>query len=230
MIWMAWLLGLASTAHCWGMCGGLVVAFSAVPTAGERTFDSGAAWHRAMAFNAGRLTAYILLGALCGASGAGLLSALPDVMGHSTLETAAALFMVLSGLAMLGRLPGHLQLETLGLKLWRATRPLTSALLPATSVPRRFLLGGLWGLVPCGLVYSMLTLAATRGSASEGAQLMAAFGVGTLPGMLAAFRGLDWVRARLRGLNLKSIAAWLLIIGGVVLLCLPAASNWQHAH
>lgn len=229
MIWMAWLLGLASTAHCWGMCGGLVMAFSAVPAAADRTLDNGA-WHRAIAFNAGRLIAYILLGALCGASGAGLLSALPGDAGHSALETAAALFMVISGLAMLGRLPGHLQLETLGLKLWRATRPLTSALLPATSVPRRFLLGGLWGLVPCGLVYSMLTLAATRGSATDGALLMTAFGAGTLPGMLAAFTGLHWVRARLRGLNLKSVAAWLLVAGGVALLCLPSLSDLQHAH
>ncbi len=58
----------------------------------------------------------------------------------------------------------------------------------------RFALGMLWGLVPCGLVYGVLPIALFSGSARSGALVMLAFGVGTLPNLLA----LGWLVARSR--------------------------------
>ncbi|HCA26675.1 MAG TPA: hypothetical protein DEP05_03375, partial [Betaproteobacteria bacterium] len=57
--------------------------------------------------------------------------------------------------------------------------------LPITSPFRAFVLGALWGWLPCGLVYSVLVTALASGGALTGALLMLAFGAGTLPNLLA---------------------------------------------
>ena len=74
--------------------------------------------------------------------------------------------------------------------------------------------GALWGWVPCGLVYSMLALALASGTPQGGALVLAAFGLGTLPSMLAAgfaaqrvlaLRGNAWVR-RAAGVAIMALA------------------------
>ena len=45
-------------------------------------------------------------------------------------------------------------------------------------------LGALWGWLPCGMVYAVLLTALASGNASEGALILAAFGLGTLPNLL----------------------------------------------
>ena len=81
----------------------------------------------------------------------------------------------------------------------------------------RMLLGMCWGLLPCGLVYSILVTAASTGSALEGGFTMLAFAVGTLPAMtgmtaaaptVAAFLGDQTVR-RLVGFSLLILAVWM---------------------
>ena len=62
------------------------------------------------------------------------------------------------------------------------------------TVPRALGLGVLWGWLPCGLVYSVLITALAAGSAGQGALIMAAFGLGTLPNLLAI--GLFWESLR----------------------------------
>lgn len=59
------------------------------------------------------------------------------------------------------------------------------------------MLGMLWGWLPCGMVYSVLAGAAVSGDAVNGAAIMAAFGAGTLPLLLALGAGIS--RARLGG-------------------------------
>jgi sulfite exporter TauE/SafE len=59
-------------------------------------------------------------------------------------------------------------------------------MLPIDSTAKALGAGIAWGWIPCGLVYSMLVLAAASGSALDGAFVLAAFGLGTLPNLLAA--------------------------------------------
>jgi sulfite exporter TauE/SafE len=63
-----------------------------------------------------------------------------------------------------------------------------------------FAAGALWGWLPCAMVYSVLVTAMLSGSATSGALVMLAFGLGTLPMMLAlglAGAGLRaWLRLR----------------------------------
>jgi len=76
--------------------------------------------------------------------------------------------------------------ERAGQHLWRHIQPFTRRFLPATTVLQAFPLGILWGWLPCGLVYSALATALSAGSPGQGALLMLAFGLGTLPNLLLA--------------------------------------------
>lgn len=228
---LAFTLGLLSTVHCWGMCGGLLLAFStargpASPATGPRGL---------LGYNLGRVTSYALAGALAGGvAGAALQRVMPE-WGHRGLQLLAALVLIVSGLALLHWLPGRAGLQKIGLALWRRLQPLSRGLLPAEQPHQRFLLGMIWGWLPCGFVYSMLALATAQGSAATGAALMAAFGFGTLPGMLAAQHGIRSLRGRLSRLHAPALGAWLLIASGVGLLYLQSpwyggAAHRHHVH
>lgn len=59
-----------------------------------------------------------------------------------------------------------------------------TARVPRGSLGRHWLLGMLWGWLPCGLSYSMLLVALAAADAAQGALLMLAFGAGTLPALM----------------------------------------------
>jgi hypothetical protein len=98
--------------------------------------------------------------------------------------------LILLGLYLAGLWGAVRRLEQMGAGLWKHLQPFTAKLLPVNTVPRALGLGALWGWLPCGLVYSVLITALASGSATQGALIMAAFGLGTLPNLLAI--GLFW--------------------------------------
>src|SRR3569832_2742843 len=95
---------------------------------------------------------------------------------------------------------GLSRVEAAGHFLWRRIQPLMKVVLPMDRAWKALARGGLWGWVPCGMVYSVLLTAMLSGSALAGAGVMLAFGLGTLPmllglGLLGA-RMQTWVRRR----------------------------------
>jgi hypothetical protein len=88
------------------------------------------------------------------------------------------------------------RIEVLGAWLWRRIQPYSARVLPADTAGKAFVLGTLWGWLPCGLVYSLLATALLSGGAGSGAAVMLAFGLGTLPNLLLA----GMVFKRLRGI------------------------------
>lgn len=156
----AFVAGLAGSPHCAVMCGAFASA-CARPARGL------AAWH------AGRLAAYAALGALAGTAGA-------VVPGPAWLAPAIAVALLCwfaAGLAGLlpeppVRLPG-----------WaRAGRLLDERRGPAA----RFAFGVVNGFIPCGLVYSALSVPVALAAPLAGAAAMLAFGAGTIPMTTAA--------------------------------------------
>ncbi len=226
---LAFTLGLLSTLHCWSMCGGLLLAFS--PPARPRT-NALSDIRRLLSYNLGRVTSYALAGALAGGFATFALQKVSPLWGHRFLEILAGLCLITSGLALLQRIPALAGLQRLGLSLWRRLQPLSRGLLPADRLYKRFLLGMIWGWLPCGFVYSMLALATAQSSALAGALLMTAFGLGTLPGMLTAQSGIQSVRKRILHWPTSALGAWLLIGSGILLLYLqaPWGEGGIHAH
>ncbi|MEK7736625.1 MAG: sulfite exporter TauE/SafE family protein, partial [Pseudomonadota bacterium] len=105
--------------------------------------------------------------------------------------------------------------ERAGQRLWMRIQPLTRRLLPARSIAQAFPLGMLWGFLPCGMVYSVLTAAMMAGSAARGAGLMLAFGLGTLPNLLLAGLLLGRLRAVTRAKSVRLVSGLLVLGFGV---------------
>ena len=216
------LVGLAGSVHCVGMCGGIVGAISAsaggkplppnvIPIQSAARFAGGLAAAfiprpaaparaipRVLAYNAGRIGSYMVAGALAGGLANGAQS-LADLAGLQLgFYWLANLMLVALGLYLMNAWHGLAKLEQAGRVLWRRAQPWMApamkTLMPADRPRQAFALGALWGWLPCGMVYSVLLTAMLSGSALGGAAVMLAFGLGTLP-MLT---GLGLLGARLR--------------------------------
>ncbi len=182
---VAFTVGLFSTLHCAGMCGGIMGALSyGLP--GDLRADSRRFLLFILAYNLGRILSYTFAGAVIGGLGATLLEGLHLASGHLWLRWAAGLIMVGIGLHIAGWFPQFARVERLGGPVWRRLEPLGRRLMPVQTLGQAFIYGAVWGWLPCGLVYTMLLTAATRGTAVGGALFMGAFGVGTLPTLVAA--------------------------------------------
>ncbi len=185
------LTGLLGGVHCVGMCGGIVAALSGSAGSTRPLLH--------LAYNAGRVASYAVAGAIAGAAGSlGLLldGVLPVQLA---LYVLANVMLIALGLYLAGVSGVAARLEHLGGALWRRVQPLTRRLLPADTLPRAVGMGILWGWLPCGLVYAVLTTALVTGDPLNGAAIMAAFGLGTVPNLLLAglaARRLSLVRAR----------------------------------
>ncbi|MBL8613853.1 MAG: sulfite exporter TauE/SafE family protein [Myxococcales bacterium] len=180
-------LGLFGSVHCASMCGGIASAYCAKRTA------PGAS----VAFSAGRVISYAALGAAFGALGAGSGALLPADTVKLALRGLAAVVMLFVGLSLVG-LPSPLaRIEALGKRVFAPVAPLASRMIGSGERRHAVLAGLVWGLIPCGMIYSALALAASAGSAASGALVMAAFGLGTLP-MMAALGAVVSVMAKRR--------------------------------
>ncbi|HEX8614302.1 MAG TPA: sulfite exporter TauE/SafE family protein [Telluria sp.] len=189
------VVGLLGSVHCVGMCGGIVSAFSAVPAApvGARPFPVAVVTQRAaldgsarvLAYNTGRIASYMTAGALAG----GLAGGARTLAGLTALQAGgywlANLMLVILGLYLMDAWRGLARLESLGQILWQRARPLMRFIVPLDSPLKMLALGALWGWLPCGMVYSVLMTAMFTGTKAGGALVMLAFGLGTLPMLLA---------------------------------------------
>jgi len=174
----ALLVGMLGAGHCMGMCGGIASAVAI----GERSFARTA--QITLLYNVGRLLAYVVAGGLVG----GAVSSIAQVADYNFtlvyLRLVASLFMVMLALYIGRWWFGLLFVEKMGQYLWKFLSPIGQKLLPLRTPIHAVPFGFVWGWLPCGLVYSTLTWSAVAGSALNGALIMLAFGLGTLPSMM----------------------------------------------
>ena len=180
----AFMVGLLGGVHCIGMCGGIVGALC-LGLGGNTEATIKKSFPFLVAYNIGRISSYTLAGILMGSIGwlGSHLFTLYEI--QKVLEIIAALFMFALGLYIAGWWRGLAKVEQAGSKiLWSRLEPYTRKFMPVTSTRQAFLLGLIWGLLPCGLVYSVLIWTITSQSPVEGGLLMLSFGLGTLPNLL----------------------------------------------
>jgi len=177
----AFVAGLMGGAHCAAMCGGIVGAVCKPSTDG----NAGGQWRHALAYNGGRIVSYAVAGALAGALGQGGLALRGGPLAQQMLLFIAGATLLLMALYVGGVTPVARGLEAAGSVVWRRIQPYSRWFLPVDSVPRALGLGAVWGWLPCGMVYAVLLTAMATADARQGALVMLAFGLGTLPNMLA---------------------------------------------
>lgn len=243
------LVGVAGSVHCVGMCGGIVGALSLGARPAPHTVTMfplrqatsmrAAAFSlqpmmRVAAYNSGRLLSYATAGALAGglAGGAVRLTALPQLQ-HGLLW-AANLMLVALGLFLLDAWRGLAFVEALGQGLWKHIVPLLKLVRPGSGSggarhARLFACGVLWGWLPCGMVYSALTTAMLSGSAQGGAAVMLAFGLGTLPMLALLGSAGQELRQQLQRPIIRRACGLLILafgVGGLVRASGGAAHGW----
>jgi hypothetical protein len=100
-------------------------------------------------------------------------------------------------------------------------------LIPVKTTARAFMLGALWGWLPCGMVYAALLLALSSASAPAGAGVMLIFALGTLPSLAAVGYVARRLRYRPENRRLRRVAGFALAAAGgygLIQLALHAAS------
>jgi sulfite exporter TauE/SafE len=175
----AFVLGLMSASHCLGMCGGISGAFGlGVDRTGIQRLAP------LFAYNSGRVMCYGLLGLLLGS----VTQAGVHYAGNLLipLRVLAGLMLIAMACYISQWWMGLTFLEGAGQYVWRHVQPFSLRLLPVRNLFHAFIFGLLWGFLPCGLVYSVLTWAASSAHPLPAALLMISFGLGTLPVMLAS--------------------------------------------
>jgi sulfite exporter TauE/SafE len=212
---------LGSVGHCLGMCGPLNLMMAAqVRKNNLPLFLNFSLYHLS------RIVIYIIMGSIVGALGSllGLSQHLTVVGGIVSL--ILGLGIILLGASYLGWL-GSLSVE--GAATWWNNA--FSKVLKKGGFIGIMLLGALNGLLPCGLVYSALLLAASTGNVWRGALGMGLFGLGTFPALMALDLGAGALSVRLRQKMLKIAGALMLIIGLQLFLRGGAALHfWPHLH
>ena len=199
----AFLLGLVGSLHCAGMCGPLALA---LPAAGNTT--PGYVLGR-VAYNAGRIVTYCLLGIVFGLAGWTFL--LAGLQRWVSIALGVSLLLCLFASRRLA-----------------LSRPVTSAvnqlksrmsvLLRRRSFAALAVLGLLNGLLPCGLVYVACAGAAATAGTLAGASYMIAFGLGTVPMMLSISLSGKLVPPSLRLKLVKTIPVCVFLLGSLLIL------------
>lgn len=219
--WLAaWMLGLFSSAHCLGMCGGIMGALSAAIPAEAR----GRRWRLLLSYNVGRIASYTLMGLLAGLVAGGITPLDP------VLRLLAGLLLIAMGLYLAGWWRGLTWLERGGAVVWRRLQPLGKSLLPVRREPQALLLGALWGWLPCGLVYTALAYALAQGNVWASGGTMLAFGLGTLPAVLAAGVMAQQLTRLLQRRGLRVFMALAIILFGLWTLWPAVGGHGGAAH
>lgn len=181
----AFLVGLMGSLHCMGMCGPICMALPLGQLWKDRFWAL-------LAYNAGRIGVYILLGIFFGLLGAGL-----------RLAGLQAGLSVLAGITMIVAAVFAIDLES-KLVRWKPLQLLTRWVHARLGMLLRRAEGSWWkmgalnGLLPCGLVYLAIAGTLSLGNLGWSGAYMLFFGLGTLPAMVAVGMAGQWLSHEVR--------------------------------
>lgn len=201
----AFMIGLAGSLHCVGMCGPLALALPSRSTDGKGKRVLGR-----LLYNLGRTTTYAAMGLGAGAFGhvirlAGVQQAVSIVLG---------VLLLLTVVLTTRQLPGWM-VRT----FYRPVQKLVGKLLQHGSLAGLYRTGIANGLLPCGLVYAALAGASLQSGPISGALYMALFGLGTLPLMFVlSMGGLTLQSPRLRPVLHRLIPAVTCVVAVLLIL------------
>lgn len=168
---------LGSLGHCIGMCGGIVIAYSSTKIGEKASYPRQTFSH--LAYNFGRVTTYIMIGAFVGYIGQ-QISITPTTKGILFLLTG--MLMILAGLSLLGSIK-FLNSAEWSISKYSWYQKSFRKLIHSKSYHSFYLLGLLNGMIPCGLVYTFALYAASTATPLGGAMVMAIFGLMTIPSL-----------------------------------------------
>ncbi|RII31878.1 heavy metal transport/detoxification protein [Clostridium chromiireducens] len=193
------IIGMLTSIHCVGMCGGIMLSQSI----SKKDVSKFQAIRPAILYNSGRVIAYTAIGGIVGALGSVLSLSLAV---KSAMQIFAGVFMIILGLNM----AGFGVFRKINLKVpWSACSVKNKPTAP-------FLIGLLNGLMPCGPLQTMQLYALGTGSAVKGAISMFLFSLGTVPLMLT-FGALSGLLSKGYTKKILKMSGFLVIILGIIM-------------
>lgn len=207
------LAGLFGSTHCLGMCGGIVGLLHAQIPAGRGAL--------AIGFHVGRISSYLAIGLV--ATGLGMLpaAAIPEAAPPVMRWILGAIIVLM---AVYIALPGRFRdvAGQFAAPLTRRLMPVFAKFLPVRSLDNAIGLGLLWGLLPCGLLYTVIATAVMLADPVAASAMILAFGVGTVPLLLGGGLLMLKFRSAINRPGLRWLAASLLALTGLLI----AAGPW----
>ena len=215
----ALVVGVLGAGHCIGMCGGIATAMSAGISARPNLSVL-------LGYNTGRILSYSSAGAIAGWIGGQVNY---HASGVPLLSWLSAIMLLLMGLYLADIWRGLVHLERFGGMLWQYLRPLSKPLIPVKHFPQAVALGLVWGWLPCGLIYSALSLAAVSGSWQAGGLTMLFFGLGTLPTLVTAGLAAQRISEFLKLIVVRRLMACVMVLLALMTF-LEAGRHSHHNH
>jgi sulfite exporter TauE/SafE/plastocyanin domain-containing protein/copper chaperone CopZ len=192
------VVGMLTSIHCVGMCGGIMLSQS-ISKDNTSKFE---AIRPAILYNAGRIVAYTVIGGIVGALGSVLALSLAV---KAAMQIFAGIFMIIMGL------------NRAGFGMFRINIRLPWSACSVKKKPKTpFLVGLLNGLMPCGPLQTMQLYALGTGSAAKGALSMLLFSLGTVPLMLT-FGALSGLLSKGYTKKILKMSGFLVIILGFIM-------------
>jgi sulfite exporter TauE/SafE len=228
----AFLAGLSGGLHCAAMCGPLIgIACGPCPRGRERSWLA-----QSLAYNGGRIASYVSAGALAAWLGAGILALRGVPSTRHAVLIVMSISLILMAAYVAGLTPFVRAVERAGALAWRHIGPRARGFLPVNTPARAFGLGVVFGWLPCGLVYVALIAALATADPWQGGLIMAAFGLGTLPNVLAISAWFQMISTAAKRPGVRAvIAAVIAAMGALGLLkaaypaTFAAAAEWCRA-
>lgn len=211
----ALLAGLLGSAHCLGMCAGISGLFAV----NAQVASIRASLPSALVYNAGRVITYAILGTIVAGVGSIIVKASPGLAVGVRILSGVIIVLVGLKVAFDFRALGFI--ERMGGRLWARIAPAAKTLVPVTSLPKALGLGLVWGWLPCGLVYSVLMIAATSAEPVSGALIMVAFGIGTMPAMVLSGLGAARLAATMQRRGTRTGVGLLIVVMGLLTIAMP---------
>ncbi len=212
LLFTAFLLGIAGSTHCLGMCGGIAssLLFSAKPDVGK--------WMLIAGYNFGRIFSYALAG--FGVAWFGAHIGNSGLIPLNFLQILSAILMCLLGLYVAGWWLLIRHIERFFTPIFSLLKPLSKYFLPLDNALKAIPYGIIWGWLPCGLVYTTLTWTLTVSEPWHGALFMMFFGLGTVPAIVAVALSSDRLQQILSHPTSRKIMGGVIIIYSISLLYL----------
>jgi sulfite exporter TauE/SafE len=206
IIGTAFIMGLAGSLHCIGMCGPLALSLPVSHSDNLSRIAGGTT------YNIGRIFSYAVLGLIFGSIGKLVVAS----------HWQSRLSLILGGVILLylfiPKKYFHFSRPTVFNRPFIFLRRQLGKLFHSRNFSSLFFIGILNGLLPCGLVYLALTSSVITGSSLNGALFMSFFGLGTFPAMMAAIVMGNYLNQQMRLKISKALPLLLFIMAALLVL------------
>lgn len=200
-------MGFIGSFHCVGMCGPIALA---LPLNRQNTFTR---IFSGLLYNTGRVLTYATLGMLFGLLGKGFI-----IAGYQQVLSIALGSIILLFAFFPQKYAGRFSVTRYAFAFVSQVKTALGNLFKQKSYSAIFSIGVLNGLLPCGLVYLGVAGAIATGMPIKGALFMAAFGLGTLPAMLAVSIFSNLVSSHFRSRIKKAVPVFVVAMAGLLIL------------